>query len=55
MISSVEKGMILRALQKTKGNQVQAALLLGINRSTLRSKMDRYHIKKDTLVSEEEE
>jgi nitrogen regulation protein NR(I) len=55
MISSVEKGMILRALQKTKGNQVQAALLLGINRSTLRSKMDRYHIKKDILVSEEEE
>ena len=55
MISSVEKGMILRALQRTKGNQVQAALLLGINRSTLRSKMDRYHIKKDILVSEEEE
>ena len=54
MISILEKGLILRALQKTQGNQVQAASLLGINRSTLRSKMDRYHIKKDVLVGEEE-
>jgi nitrogen regulation protein NR(I) len=54
MISTIEKGLILRALQKTKGNQVQAALLLGINRSTLRSKMERYHIKKDVLIAEEE-
>jgi nitrogen regulation protein NR(I) len=54
MISVIERGFILRALQKTKGNQVQAALLLGINRSTLRSKMERYHIKKEVLVSEEE-
>jgi DNA-binding NtrC family response regulator len=54
MISVIERGLILRALQKTKGNQVQAALLLGINRSTLRSKMERYHIKKEVLVSEEE-
>jgi DNA-binding protein Fis len=54
MISILERGLILRALQKTKGNQVQAALLLGINRSTLRSKMERYHIKKDVLISEEE-
>lgn len=55
MISAVEKGLILRALQKTKGNQVQAALLLGINRSTLRSKMEKYHITKDVLVSEKKE
>ena len=54
MVSALEKGLILRALQKTKGNQVQAALLLGINRSTLRGKMERYHIKKDVMVSEEE-
>jgi len=54
MISTLEKGVILRALQKTQGNQLQAASLLGINRSTLRSKMDRYHIKKDILVGEEE-
>ena len=54
MISLLEKGLILRALQKTRGNQVQAAQLLGINRNTLRGKMERYHIKKEVLVSEEE-
>jgi two-component system response regulator AtoC len=54
MISSFERGLILRALQKKKGNQVQAAQLLGINRSTLRGKMERYHIRKEVLVSEEE-
>jgi nitrogen regulation protein NR(I) len=54
MISTIEKGLIIRALQKTNGNQVQAASLLGINRSTLRGKMDRYHIKKEILVAEEE-
>lgn len=54
MLSTIEKGMILRALQKTKGNQVQAAQLLWMNRSTLRGKMEKYHIKKDVLVSEVE-
>jgi len=54
LISTIERGLILRALQKTKGNQLQAALLLGINRSTLRGKMERYHIKKEVLVSEKE-
>jgi DNA-binding NtrC family response regulator len=53
MISVIERGFILRALKKTGGNQVQAALLLGINRSTLRGKMERYNIKKEVLVSEE--
>jgi nitrogen regulation protein NR(I) len=54
IISTLERGLILRALQKTKGNQVQAALLLGINRSTLRGKMERYNIKKEILILEEE-
>jgi nitrogen regulation protein NR(I) len=53
MISTLERGLILRALQKTRGNQVQAAQLLGINRSTLRSKMERYNIKKEVVVSKE--
>jgi len=54
MVSAIEIRLIIRALQKTNGNQVQAASLLGINRSTLRGRMDRYHIKKEVLVSEEE-
>jgi len=54
MVSAIEKGLIIRALQKTSGNQVQAASLLGINRSTLRGRMDRYHIKKEVVVSEED-
>ena len=51
MVSIIEKGFILRALQKTAGNQVQAAHILGINRGTLRGKMERYNIKKEVLVS----
>ena len=54
MVSIIEKGLILRALQKTGGNQVQAAHILRINRGTLRGKMERYNIKKEVLVSEEE-
>jgi nitrogen regulation protein NR(I) len=54
MISMIEKGLIVRALQKTRGNQIQAAMLLGMNRSTLRGKMERYHIKKEVVVEEEE-
>ncbi len=54
MVSAIGKGLIIRALQKTNGNQVQAASLLGINRSTLRGKMERYHIKKEIRVAEEE-
>jgi DNA-binding NtrC family response regulator len=54
MISNLERGLIFRALQKTKGNQLKAAILLGIHRSTLRGKMERYNIKKKILVSEED-
>jgi nitrogen regulation protein NR(I) len=54
MISMLERGLILRALKKTKGNQLKAALLLGINRITFRGKMERYHIKKEVSVSGEE-
>jgi nitrogen regulation protein NR(I) len=52
LISFLEKEIILRALQKTNGNQIQAAKLLGINRNTLRSKMERYRLKKEVLISE---
>jgi nitrogen regulation protein NR(I) len=40
----VEKMLIEKALKKTKGNQVQAALLLGIHRNTLRNRIERYKL-----------
>jgi len=55
LMSSVEKILIKRALQETKGNQVQAAILLGISRNTLRSKIERYRLKKDVAIVEGEE
>jgi len=55
VMSAVEKILIKRALQETKGNQVQAAILLGISRNTLRSKIERYRIKKDVAIIEGEE
>jgi DNA-binding NtrC family response regulator len=55
LMSALEKIVIKRALQETRGNQVQAAILLGISRNTLRSKIDRYRIKKDVAITEGEE
>jgi len=49
-ISILERGLILRALQKTGGNQLKAAKLLGIHRSTLRGKMERYQITKEIIL-----
>ncbi|MGE5254350.1 MAG: sigma-54 interaction domain-containing protein, partial [Planctomycetaceae bacterium] len=54
LMSELEKLVIKRALQETKGNQVQAAILLGISRNTLRSKIERYRIRKDVAIVEEE-
>jgi len=54
LMSELEKILIKRALQETKGNQVQAAVLLGISRNTLRSKIERYRIRKDVAIVEEE-
>jgi nitrogen regulation protein NR(I) len=39
MVNTIEKGMVKRAMELTKGNQVHAAKLLGISRNTLRKKM----------------
>jgi DNA-binding NtrC family response regulator len=47
IISMIEKGMIERAVRLTCGNKVQAASMLGINRNTLRNKMERYGIQDD--------
>jgi DNA-binding NtrC family response regulator len=46
VISKVESALITKALLLSKGNQVQAAKLLGINRLTLRKKIAAYSSQK---------
>ncbi len=41
----LERAIIIRALRETGGNQLKTARLLGINRATLRNKIDRFGIK----------
>jgi len=43
-VEILEKGMIKRALQKSRGNQSEAAKALGIHRNTLLRKMLEYDI-----------
>ena len=45
VIPEVERSLILMVLKETKGNQIKAAGLLGINRNTLRSKIKKLGIK----------
>lgn len=43
-VDSVEKPLIEKILNITKGNQLKAAKFLGINRNTLRSKIKKLDI-----------
>ena len=45
IIPFIEKALIVRALKEANGNQLQAAQILGINRNTLRNKIEKYGIK----------
>lgn len=49
VLEQVEKPLIELALRQYKGNQVRTAQLLGINRNTLKKKMDSYRINARTL------
>lgn len=44
VMNEVEKPLITEVLRLTKGNQSQAALLLGLNRNTLRKKITELQI-----------
>ncbi len=44
VIQQIEKPMLEFVLAKTENNQTQTALILGINRNTLRKKMQKYRL-----------
>lgn len=44
LLDVIEKLLIRKVLAETRGNQVQAARLLGISRNTLRSRIEKYGI-----------
>ena len=45
VMNCVEKPLLETVLQHTGGNQTRAAELLGLNRNTLRKKIQLHHIK----------
>ena len=47
IIEEIERPLIIRTLHLTKGNQIKAAQILGLNRNTLRKKIDLLTISKD--------
>jgi transcriptional regulator with GAF, ATPase, and Fis domain len=50
VIPAVERELIIEALKETQGNQVQAAKLLGITRSTLRKRVEKFKIKQELEI-----
>ncbi len=51
VIPAVERELIINALAETKGNQVQAAKLLGVTRATLRKRVDKFGIKQELSIT----
>lgn len=44
VVESIEKPLIEQTLERTEGNQLKAARLLGLNRNTLRAKIKKLEI-----------
>jgi len=44
VMDNVEKSMFASVMRRAEGNQTQAANMLGINRTTLRSKLKSYRL-----------
>jgi two-component system nitrogen regulation response regulator GlnG len=51
IIPAVERELIIHALRETRGNQVQAAKMLGITRATLRKRVEKFNIKQELSVN----
>jgi two-component system nitrogen regulation response regulator GlnG len=49
-LAAFEKPLFEHALRRTGGNQLRAAQLLGINRNTLRKRLDDLHIDPEAFV-----
>jgi len=47
VLAQVEKPLIEETLKQAKGNKLQTAKILGINRNTLHKKMNYFNISKD--------
>ena len=50
VIPAVERQLIIEALAETRGNQVQAAKLLGITRATLRKSVEKFNIRQELSI-----
>ncbi len=48
-VGLVEKPLLRAVMRETRGNQVRAAQLLGINRNTLRKKLKEHGIDPDAV------
>ena len=54
-IAMVDRYVLARVLKHTRGNQSQAAKLLGITRGSLRNKLRSLHIAVDAIVTVDED
>jgi two-component system nitrogen regulation response regulator GlnG len=50
VLPAVERELVICALEETKGNQVQAAKLLGITRATLRKRIEKFGIQRELSI-----
>jgi two-component system nitrogen regulation response regulator GlnG len=50
LIPAIEREMVIQALLETRGNQLQAAKLLGITRATLRKRVEKFGIKQGLAI-----
>ena len=50
VLPAVERELVICALEEMRGNQVQAAKLLGITRATLRKRIEKFGIQRDLSI-----
>jgi DNA-binding NtrC family response regulator len=50
VLPAVERELVIQALKETDNNQVHAAKLLGITRATLRKRIEKFKIQRETQI-----